>query len=37
VTLTLARPIPSLSPAGLAAAAVLVLLAAGFALRKRLG
>jgi hypothetical protein len=37
VTLTLAPPIPSLSPAGLAAAAALVLLAAGYALRRRLG
>ena len=36
VTLTLGAPIPSLSPAGLAAAAALVLLAAGWALRKRL-
>ena len=37
VKLTLAPPIPSLSPAGLAAAAALVLLAAGWALRRRLG
>jgi len=37
VNLTLAPPIPSLSPAGLAAAAALVLLAAGYALRRRLG
>jgi hypothetical protein len=37
VSLTLGAPIPSLSPAGLAAAAALVLLAAGWALRKRLG
>jgi hypothetical protein len=37
VTLTLAPPIPSLSPAGLAAAAALVLLAAGWALRRRIG
>jgi len=35
VTLTLGAPIPSLSPAGLAAAAALVLLAAGWALRRR--
>src|SRR4029453_3733531 len=34
VTLTLGAPIPSLSPAGLAAAAALVLLAAGYALRR---
>ena len=37
VSLTLAPPTPSLSPAGLAAAAALVLLAAGWALRRRLG
>jgi hypothetical protein len=37
VTLTLAPPIPSLSPAGAAAAVALVLLAAGYALRRRLG
>ena len=37
VTLTLGAPIPSLSPAGLAVAAALVLLAAGYALRRRLG
>ena len=37
LTLTLAPPIPSLSPAGLAAAAALVLLAAGYALRRKLG
>lgn len=36
VTLTLGAPIPSLSPAGGAAAAALVLLAAGRALRRRL-
>jgi hypothetical protein len=35
VTLTLGAPIPSLSPAGFAAAAALVLLAAGWALRRR--
>ena len=35
VTLTLGAPIPSLSPAGLAAAAALVLLAAGYALRRQ--
>jgi hypothetical protein len=35
VSLTLAPPIPSLSPAGLAAAAALVLLAVGYALRRR--
>ena len=35
VSLTLGAPIPSLSPAGLAAAAALVLLAAGYALRRR--
>jgi hypothetical protein len=35
VTLTLGAPIPSLSPAGIAAAAALVLLAAGWALRRR--
>src|SRR5215468_10607402 len=34
ITLTLAPPIPSLSPAGLAAAAALVLLGAGMALRR---
>ena len=34
VKLTLAPPIPSLSPAGVAAAAALVLLAAGWALRR---
>jgi hypothetical protein len=37
VSLSLAPPIPSLSPAGVAAAAALVLLAAGYALRRRLG
>jgi hypothetical protein len=37
VSLTLGAPIPSLSPAGLAAAAALVLLAAGWALRRRIG
>src|SRR5262249_15631537 len=37
VTLTLAPPIPSLSPAGFAAAAALVLLAAGWAMRRHLG
>ena len=37
VTLTLAPPIPSLSPAGFAAAGALVLLAAGYAMRRRLG
>src|SRR5262249_31477318 len=37
VKLTLGAPIPSLSPAGLAAAAALVVLAAGYALRRRLG
>ena len=37
VTLTLAPPTPSLSPAGGAAAVALVLLAAGYALRRRLG
>ena len=36
VSLTLGAPIASLSPAGLAAAAALVLLAAGWALRRRL-
>ena len=36
VTLTLAPPIPSLSPAGVAAAGALVLLGAGYALRGRL-
>jgi len=36
VTLTLAAPIPSLSPAGVAAAAALVLLAVGCALRRKL-
>ena len=35
VKLTLGAPIPSLSPAGLAAAVALVLLAAGWALRRR--
>jgi hypothetical protein len=35
VSLTLGAPIPSLSPEGLAAAAALVLLAAGWALRRR--
>ena len=35
VTLTLAPPIPSLSPVGLIAAAALVLLATGWALRSR--
>ena len=37
VKLTLGAPTPSLSPAGVAAAAALVLLAAGYALRRRLG
>src|SRR5262245_41398521 len=37
VKLTLAPPIPSLSPAGVAAATALVLLAAGYSLRRRLG
>ena len=37
LTLTLAPPTPSLSPAGGAAAGALVLLAAGYALRRRLG
>jgi hypothetical protein len=37
VSLTLAPPIPSLSPAGITAAAALVLLAAGWVLRRRLG
>ena len=37
VKLTLAPPIPSLSPAGLAAGGALVLLAAGYALRRRFG
>src|SRR4029453_15784310 len=37
VKLTLGAPIPSLSPAALAAAAALVLLAAGWAMRRRLG
>ena len=37
VKLTLAPPIPSLSPAGGVAAAALVLLAAGYAMRRRLG
>jgi len=37
VKLTLAPPIPSLSPAGFAAAGALVLLAAGYAMRRRLG
>src|SRR5262249_61095312 len=37
VRMTLARPIPSLSPAGFAAAAALVLLAAGYAIRRRVG
>jgi hypothetical protein len=36
VKLTLAPPIPSLSPAGLAAATALVLLAAGYAMRSRM-
>ena len=35
VKLTLGAPIPSLSPAGIAAAVLLVLLAAGWALRRR--
>src|SRR5262249_11690171 len=35
-TLTLAPPIPSLSPAGFVAAAALVLLAVGWALRRRI-
>jgi len=35
VKMTLSAPIPSLSPAGLAAASALVLLAAGYALRRR--
>jgi len=35
VKLTLGAPIPSLSPAGLAAAASLLLLAAGWALRRQ--
>jgi hypothetical protein len=37
VSLTLGAPIPLLSPAGLAAAAALVVLAAGWALRRRIG
>ena len=37
VWLTLGPPVPSLSPAGLAAAAALVLLAVGYALRRRVG
>ena len=36
VFLVLGAPIPSLSPAGLAAAALLILFAAGYALRRRL-
>ena len=37
VKLTLGAPIPALSPAGLAAAVALVLLAAGWALRRCFG
>jgi hypothetical protein len=37
VSLSLGAPVPSLSPAGLATAGVLILLAAGYALRRRLG
>ena len=37
VSITLGAPIPSLSPAGIATTAVLMLLAVGFALRRRLG
>src|SRR5262249_30901011 len=37
VRLTLAPPIPSLSPAGGGAAAAFMLLAAGYAMRRRLG
>jgi hypothetical protein len=37
VFLSIAAPVPSLSPAGLAAAAALMLLAVGYALRRRLG
>jgi hypothetical protein len=37
VRMMLGAPLPSLSPAGLAAAAALVLVAAGHALRRRLG
>ena len=36
VWMTFGPPVPSLSPAGFAAAGVLVMLAAGFALRRRL-
>jgi len=35
VRMTLSPPVPSLSPAGLGAAALLVLLAVGYALRRR--
>ena len=37
VFLTLGPPVPSLSPAGVAAAGLLILFAAGYALRRRLG